>query len=143
MAARNLQKIEAEFFRSLNQFVEPIVRLGFGSPLPWTSGTIVLEMVGRKSGDARSIPLVATLVGDLILVGTVRKRSQWVKNLAASPEVKYWIYGRQREARAFVFAADSDAPQNAEMPKLAACLAQMILPQSKLFGVSFAILVPQ
>ena len=143
MTARNLQNIEAEFFRSLNQFVEPIVRLGFGSPLPWTTGTIVIETTGRKTGNPHSIPLVATLVGDLILVSTVRKRSQWIKNLAANPETKYWIYGKEHKARAFVFAKDADQPQMDEMPKLAACLAQAILPQSKLFGVSFAILIPQ
>jgi deazaflavin-dependent oxidoreductase (nitroreductase family) len=143
MAARNLQTIEAEFFRSLNQLVEPIVRLGFGSPLPWTSGTIVLETIGRKTGEARSLPLVATLIGDLLFVSTVRKRSQWIKNLSANPEVKYWIYGQERRAKAFVFAKDLEQPSLDEMPNLAACLARAILPQSRLFGVSFAILVPQ
>lgn len=143
MTARNLQQVEAEFFRSLNQFVEPLVRLGWGSPMPWTSGAIVLETIGRKSGRALSVPLVATLIGDLILVSTVRKNSQWVKNLAANTEVKYWIYGQERQAKAFVFASDVDKPPMDEMPKFAACLANAILPQSQLFGVSFAILVPQ
>jgi hypothetical protein len=142
MATRNLKQVEADFFRSLNQFVEPLVRLGFGSPLPWTTGAIVLETKGRKTGRALSVPLVATLVGDLLLVSTVRKGSQWVKNLAANTEVKYWLYGQEREAKAFVFASDLDPPRVDEMPKLAACLAKAILPQSKLFGVSFAILVP-
>jgi hypothetical protein len=143
MAVRDLQKLEADFFRNLNQFVEPIVRLGFGSPLPWTTGAIVLETRGRKTGRALSVPLAATLIGDFILLSTVRKRSQWVKNLAANPEVKYWIYGKQRDAKAFVFADGLDKPPVAEMPALAACLAQAILPQSKLFGVSFAILIAQ
>jgi hypothetical protein len=143
MSARNLQKLEADFFRSLNQFVEPIVRLGFGSPLPWTTGAIVLETKGRKTNRTFSVPLLATLVGDFILVSTVRKRSQWLKNLAANPAIKYWIYGQERQAKAFVFATDLDKPQMDEMPKLAACLANAILPQSRLFGVSFAILVPQ
>jgi hypothetical protein len=143
MATRNVQKLEADFFRNLNQFVKPLVRLGFGSPLLWGTGAIVLEVKGRKTGRALSVPLVATLVGDLILLSTVRKRSQWVKNLAANPEVKYWIYGQQREARAFVFADDLDKPSVDEMPLLAACLARAILPQSQLFGVSFAILIRQ
>lgn len=143
MAARNLQKIEADFFRNLNQIVEPLVRMGFGSPLPWTTGAIVLETIGRKTGHARNVPLLATLIGDLILISTVRKRSQWVKNLAANNEIKYWIYGQERRAKAFVFADDLEQPSLTEMPVLAACLAGAILPQSKLFGVSFAILVPQ
>lgn len=143
MAGQNLQKLEAEFFRSLNQFVEPLVRLGLGSPMPWTSGGIVLETTGRKTGRALSVPLVATLVGDVILISTVRKGSQWVKNLAANPQVKYWIYGQERQAKAYVFASDLNKPPMDEMPRLAACLANAILPQSQLFGVSFAILVPQ
>src|ERR1051325_10392080 len=132
MASRNLQKIEAEFFRSLNHFVEPIVRLGLGSPLPWTTGTIVLEVKGRKSGETFSLPVTATLAGGLILVGTVRKRSQWIKNLAANPEVNYWIYGRQRRARAFVYSGEAIRHQSAEMPIHAACLANAVLPYSKL-----------
>ncbi len=143
MAAQNQKQLEADFFRSLNQLIEPLVRLGFGSPVPWTSGAIVLETKGRKTGRARSVPLLATLVGDLLLISTVRKGSQWVQNLAANTEVKYWIYGQERKAKAFVFASDLEKPRVDEMPVLAACLANAILPQSKLFGVSFAILVPQ
>jgi hypothetical protein len=143
MAAQSPQKIEADFLRNLNQIVEPLVRLGLGSPLPWTTGAIVLETQGRKTGRVRSVPLLATLIGDFILVSTVRKRSQWVKNLSANSEVKYWIYGQEHMAKAFVFADGLERPSTAEMPVLAACLANAILPQSRLFGVSFAILVPQ
>jgi hypothetical protein len=143
MAARNLQKIEADFFRSLNQVVEPLVRAGLGSPMPWTTGAIVLETRGRKTGRVLSVPLLATLVGDLLLVSTVRKGSQWVKNLTANREVSYWIYGAQRSAKAFVFAENTEPPAFTEMPVAAACLAGALLPQSRLFGVSFAILVPQ
>jgi hypothetical protein len=141
--ARSLQKIEADFFRNLNQVVEPLVRMGFGSPLPWTTGAIVLETQGRKTGQVHSVPLLATLIGDLILVSTVRKRSQWVKNLAANCEVKYWIHGQQRTAKAFVFADNVESSSVTDMPVLATCLANAILPQSRLFGVSFAILISQ
>lgn len=143
MTARNLKQLEADFFRNLNQVVEPLVRAGLGSPLPWTTGAIVLETTGRRSGRTLSVPLLATLVGDLLLVSTVRKGSQWVKNLAANSEVYYWIYGAQQRARAFVFAAGVEPPPLTEMPVAAACLASALLPQSKLFGVSFAILAPQ
>jgi hypothetical protein len=143
MTARNLKQLEADFFRNLNQVVEPLVRAGLGSPLPWTTGAIVLETTGRKTGRSLSVPLLATLVGDLLLVSTVRKGSQWVKNLATNSEVTYWIYGEQRSAKAFVFAETVAPPTLTEMPVVAACLASALLPQSKLFGVSFAILVPR
>ena len=28
-----LERLEADFFRTLNQFIEPLVRLGFGAPM--------------------------------------------------------------------------------------------------------------
>jgi hypothetical protein len=143
MVSRNLKQLEADFFRNLNQVVEPLVRAGLGSPLPWTTGAIVLETRGRKTGRPLSVPLLATLAGDLLLLSTVRKGSQWVKNLAANREVNYWIYGEQRSARAFVFAEHIEPPKLTDMPVAGVCLAGALLPQSKLFGVSFAILVPR
>ncbi|MBI3650087.1 MAG: nitroreductase family deazaflavin-dependent oxidoreductase [Acidobacteria bacterium] len=142
MVTRNWEKIEADFFRQLNQWVEPLVRAGLGSPLPWSSGAIVLETTGRKSGQLIKVPLLATRIGDLVLIGTVRPGSQWLKNLAANPQVKYWIYGQPRSVTAFVFARNVAQPQAATLPQRAAGLANLILPQCQLFGVSFAILVP-
>lgn len=82
--------LEIDFFRCINSVVEPLVRIGFGSPRLWPTGLIVVETQGRKSGRTLNVPLLATRLGALVLVSTVRsRRSQWVKNLAAHPHVRY------------------------------------------------------
>src|ERR1700730_2345986 len=101
MSIARIERLEAEFFRGLNQFVEPLVRAGLGAPVLFPAGAIVVETRGRKSGRRSNVPLLAALVGDLVVVSTVRRRSNWVKNLAAHPEIRYWLGGREREATAY------------------------------------------
>src|ERR1041384_5395265 len=134
--------LEAGFFGALNQFAEPLVRAGLGNPLWWPTGAIVLETTGRSTGRIYKVPLLATRIGDLLLASTVRRRSQWLKNLAANPDTRYWMGCRSHEAIAYVIAAGLNAPLD-EMPPLASCLANTLIPQSNLFGVSFAILAPR
>ena len=142
MFGQQMARMESDFYRGLNQFVEPLVRAGVGSPLLWPTGAIVLETTGRSTGRIYKIPLLATRIGDLLLASTVRRRSQWLKNLAANPDTRYWMGGRSHEATAYVIAAGLNAPLD-EMPPLASCLANALIPQSNLFGVSFAILAPR
>ena len=142
MIGQQMARMESDFYRGLNQFVEPLVRAGVGSPLLWPTGAIVLETTGRTTGQTYNVPLLATRIGDLLLASTVRRRSQWLKNLAANPDVRYWIGGRSHETTAYVIAAGLNAPLD-EMPPLASCLANALIPQSNLFGVSFAILAPR
>ena len=143
MFGQELARLEVEFYRGLNSMVEPLIRAGVGSPDLWPTGAIVLEVTGRNSGRSFNVPLLATRVGELILIGTVRRRSEWVKNLAANAETRYWMGGRVHEATAFVFASGLDAPPLDEMPPQAACLANALILQSSLFGVGFAILAPR
>jgi len=142
MFGQAMARMENEFYRGLNRMVEPFVRAGVGSPVLWPTGAIVLETTGRKSGRTRSVPLLATRVGDLLLVSTVRRRSQWLKNLAANPEAHYWLAGRAHEATAFVIAREQNAPLD-EMPPPVRCLASLLQAQSNLFGIGFAILIPR
>ena len=142
MIGQQMARMESDFYRGLNQFVEPLVRAGVGSPLWWPTGAIVLETTGRSTGRTYNVPLLATHIGDLLLTSTVRRRSQWLKNLAANPDTRYWMRGRSHEATAYVIVAGLAAPLD-EMPPLASCLANAIIPQSNLFGVSFAILAPR
>ncbi len=143
MTLQLLPQLETDFFRALNQFAEPLIRMGFGNPLLWPTGTILIETTGRKSGRQFNVPVLATRVGGLIVFSTVRRRSQWVQNLAANPEVRYWLGGKAREATAFVFtpAKPSSSPDN--LPPSTICLARFLQQQSRLCGVSFAILAPR
>lgn len=134
--------LETEFFRALNLFVEPLVRAGVGSPGLFPAGAIVLETTGRKTGRRLSLPLLGTLVGDLAVVGTARPRSQWVRNVAARPQVRYWLLGRRREATAVVVAPGLDTSGAAGASQAAGCLASVLRPWTYTLGMSFAILAP-
>ena len=141
MILAGLERLEADFFRGLNQVVEPLVRAGLGGPLLFPAGAIVIETRGRRSGRRSNVPLMAALVGDLVVVSTVRRRSNWVKNLAAHPEVRYWLGGREREGTAFAIGPGIETPD--ELPPRVSCLASALKQHSELFGTAFAILMPR
>ena len=143
MFGQEFARIENEFYRSLNSVVEPLVRAGVGSPIFWPTGAIVLEVTGRKTGETIRVPLLATRVGDLLLVSTYRRHSQWVKNLTSKPEARYWLGGRPHDATAFVITPGNQSSPLDNLPPRAACLAGLLKGQSQLFGISFAILAPR
>ena len=115
--------LEPEAFRTLNSVVEPLVRAGIGGPLLSPFGAIVLEACGRKTGAVQRTPLLATVLDGVTIVATFRgARSQWVKNLAAGPEVAWWVNGMRRSGRAVVFAPGLPCPPEADIPEnLQAC----------------------
>ena len=139
-----LATLEAEFFRTLNLFVEPAVRAGCAFPVFGLTGLIALETKGRRTELPRSTPVLATLVGDHVLVGTIRgNRSQWIENARANPDVRYWLRGRVREARALVFTPDESPPETQSLPPLVRYIATSLNSTVGGLGVAFAILVPK
>ena len=134
------EQLETEYFRMLNRIVEPLVRAGFGSPLLSPLGAIVVETRGRKTGLPSSVPLMAARTGDLVIVSTVRRRSNWLNNLAAQPEVRYWLSGREVPARAFTI--DNGIVAGEKPPERTRCLVDALRHHSALFGTGFAILIP-
>ena len=91
MMTQPLCQLESIFLKALNQVAEPLIRAGFGNPVCWPIGAIVLETTGRNTDRTYNVPLLATRTGSLLLVSTVRCRSQWLKNLAAHPRARYWL----------------------------------------------------
>lgn len=135
------RSLEVEFFRMLNRVVEPIVRRGFGSPRLAPTGFIVLETVGRRSGELRRNPLAATRIGRHVIVATFRgDRSQWVRNLAAQPRARYWTRGRPHDARAVVIRDGARVP--ASLPAPLRRVAQFLMPYTRA-GWAFAVLSPR
>lgn len=130
-----------EIFSRLNQVVEPMVRAGFGNPILWPTGTIVVETIGRKSGRKINIPVLATRIGEMIVFSTIRRDAQWLKNLTANPEVRYWLAGQPREAKASIVTPDLKTIKDA--PPQVACLINFLQQQSRLLGISFALLTPR
>jgi len=141
MFIQALQPIEAAFYRGVNQVIEPLVRAGIGSPGLWPTGAIVIETIGRNSGRNYNVPLLAARIGDLLVVSTIRRRSQWLKNIAANPNVRYWMNGNLREATAIIISVERTALPD-DVPSSMSCLIAALQSQSRLFGSSFAILTP-
>lgn len=106
-------------FQTLNAVVEPLVRAGLGGPLFTPFGAVVLEVKGRKSGEVRRNPLLATVLGNATIVATYRgERSEWVKNLAAARESAWWTNGTRHEGRAVVFAPKLAWPDEEAIPEV-------------------------
>jgi len=89
-------------FGALNRVVLPAVKRGLASPLPLGVGLVVLETVGRRSGLPREVPLVSARLGDKVVMSTVRRRSQWVENVAAAGSARVWLHAASRPATAKV-----------------------------------------
>jgi len=141
MLIAGLERLEADFFRGLNQVIEPLIRAGLGAPMLFPAGAIVIETEGRKSGRRSNVPLMAALVGDLVVVSTVRRGSHWLKNLAAHPDVRYWLGGRERQATAYAIGPGIESPDN--LPPRVSCLTGALRQHSSWFGTGFAILAPR
>lgn len=139
----NSQSLEARFFRTLNRFIEPVVRVGFGSPWIWPTGLVVIECTGRRTGGKHRVPVTATVVGhQLIIASTMRPaRSQWLKNLAAVPELTYWLAGREHTAKAIVFTPGAPTPDVSDLPALLRSLVPFLSWWTG-FGIGFAVLAP-
>ncbi len=139
-----LSELEAAYFSALNQIVEPAVRFGLGSPGIFPMGLIVLETNGWRTGRRHRTPVLASVIGRHLLVSTVRgKRSHWMKNLSRRPEIQYWSWGRQRTARAVVFASDEEPPRLDELPPLLVPLGAHLACLAKTLGWAFALLTPR
>ena len=134
--------IEAQFFRMINRLVEPRIRAGWGSPRLVPGGLIVLETTGRRSGRRSRLPLAALRIDGHVIVSTFRgNRSQWVKNAAANPEVRYWLRGRPRQARALVIASPRAARGLSKLPAAVRFLVGWLIPYTYA-GWAFAVLAP-
>ena len=137
------RSLEVEFFRMLNRIVEPMVRAGVGSPRLVPTGFIVVETLGRKSGQLRRSPLAATRFGRFVVVATFRgDRSQWVRNLMAQPRTRYWLAGKPRDARAFVMVDGKRFRMPKSLPVPMQKVAGFLRPYTKA-GWAFAILSPR
>ncbi len=137
------EALEAQFFHALNAFVEPAVRAGCGAPGISPSGLIVLETTGRRTGRLHRTPVLATVFDGRIVVSTSRGgRSQWLKNLSATPAARYWLGGRLHEADAVVFDPNAPAP-DIQVPPLLSPLIPLMALLVNGFGAGFAVLTPR
>lgn len=138
------QRMQSTFFRQLNNVVEPLVKAGVGSPGCLPTGLIVLETIGRKSGRSFNVPVMAAVIDDALLIGTVRGQSQWIKNLAATNEIRYWFKGEAQDGTASVFLPGEGSNAEAQgFSPLLQKVTQGLQAVNNLSGGSFAVLRPQ
>lgn len=121
----------------LNELISPAIQAGLGSPLPLTSGFVILEATGRRSGKTRATPLLCTDYGSTLLVATARPDSHWAANLAASPNAYVWLRGSRRPVKAHVFRqgnrlSPDSSPDN--------CFTRLARTISRVTGASVAVL---
>jgi hypothetical protein len=90
-------------FRAVNNaVVGPFTKLGIGAPPVVGIGTVTVATTGRRSGRAHEVPLAAARLGDTVVVSTVRRSSEWVRNLESDPTTTIWLDGCARQADAVV-----------------------------------------
>ncbi len=118
--------LETAYYQALNSVLTPLAESGALAPgIVVPAGLIVLESTGWRSGRQHRTPLAAAALVDCLIVSTVRgRRSHWVKNLIAQPDVRYWRGDRPQDARAYVAApAGVGGPPIAAAGDLPASLA--------------------
>jgi hypothetical protein len=77
------------------------------------------------------------------VVSTFRgRRSQWVRNLLASPEVRVWSDGRARRFHAVVLAPGHRPPRTAGLPPVLRWVLSFLAPYTYA-GWAFAVLAPE
>ncbi|MDQ2677386.1 MAG: nitroreductase family deazaflavin-dependent oxidoreductase [Actinomycetota bacterium] len=76
-----------------------MLRRGWLAPAPLGAGVVVVDTIGRRSGQPRRTPLLAARIGNHLFVGTVRGSSDWVANIAADPEPLVATRGGAREVQ--------------------------------------------
>jgi deazaflavin-dependent oxidoreductase (nitroreductase family) len=81
--------------RVLNPVVRRLVERG------WLRGWVVLETIGRRSGEPRRTPVGYALDGDTVwIVAEFGRRAQYVKNIEADARVRVCLRGRWRRGTA-------------------------------------------
>ncbi|MDN4160804.1 nitroreductase family deazaflavin-dependent oxidoreductase [Nocardioides abyssi] len=109
---KRVAQVQVAAFRATNGRIGSKWRIGAGwkKPVP----TLLLDHVGRKSGNRFTTPLLYLEDGrDLVVVasqGGLPKHPQWYRNLLASPETQVAVKGeRSRAVRARVAGPEERA----------------------------------
>lgn len=132
-------QVQSDFIRSVGKGLMPWIEMGFGNPLFWPTGAVVVEVADKATGRKYKLPLTATRMGNLLLLTAIRHDASWLQNLIATPDVRYWFAGQPRKAKAMIVTPDTEFPTDERVKYLLQWLRQ----QSRLTGWSFAVLAPR
>jgi deazaflavin-dependent oxidoreductase (nitroreductase family) len=96
----------------LNPVVRAAARLGLPLPI-----VVILETRGRRSGQARRVPVGRALEGDsLWVVSEHGRRASYVRNIEADPRVRVRVGRRWRSGTARVLEDDDWRERQRRMP---------------------------
>jgi len=86
------------------------------------------------------VPLLAVVSDDFVLVATARgARSDWIRNIAANPGVRYWLGGEEVTARAVLLGAEG---RTENLPDDIASVVEPMSAHGQMLGWRFAVLIP-
>ncbi len=139
MFVQAITQLQSDFIKTVGRSLTPWIEMGFGNPLLWPTGAVVVEVADTTTGRKYKLPLTATRIGNLILLTALRRDASWLQNLIATPDVRYWFAGRPRNAKALIVTPDTELPTDERVKYLLQWLRQ----QSRLTGWSFTVLVPR
>ncbi len=78
---------------ALNQLARPLIKAGLGGPLLTPFGLVVVEIVGRRTGVIREVPLLAFRHRHYLVVGSAQRASNWLANLSQQQHATLWMNG--------------------------------------------------
>ena len=85
-----------------NRLVKAAVRLGLPTP-----SVVILETIGRRSGEPRRVPVTRLLEDDTLWIVTEHgRKAAYVRNIEADPDVRVRVGRRWRPGKATILADD-------------------------------------
>jgi F420H(2)-dependent quinone reductase len=108
---KTMARVQVRVFKATGGRIGSKWRIGAGFRNP--VATLLLEHVGRRSGETYTTPLLYLVDGpDLVVVasqGGLPKSPQWLHNLKAHPETRIWLKREVRDVHARVADPDERA----------------------------------
>ncbi|MET0524886.1 MAG: nitroreductase family deazaflavin-dependent oxidoreductase [Nocardioides sp.] len=108
---KTMARVQVRVFKATGGRIGSKWRIGAGFRRP--VATLLLEHVGRKSGETYTTPLLYLVDGpDLVVVasqGGLPTNPQWLSNVMAHPETRVWLRREIRDVRARLADPDERA----------------------------------
>jgi deazaflavin-dependent oxidoreductase (nitroreductase family) len=98
------------------RLLNPIVKAATSAGIPLPS-VVILETIGRKSGQPRRTPVGKAIEGDTLwIVAEHGRRASYIRNLEANPRVRVKVGRRWRSGTARTMPEDDPRERQRRMP---------------------------